>query len=112
MPVFTLNSATGIDTTHSSPSGTYNVGDNIILEALSNRWYVFRGWEITWNGSTRIEVDSHYEFYMPNYDVTVTPISALIEYKILYNYIEWATVNPPNPDRFTIESPTFTSYPS
>lgn len=105
MPVFTLNTNPHIDTTGSSPSGTYNVGDQIILDAYANRWYYFDGFEIAGNGTSYTESESYVELTMPSYDITVTPLSSLIQYNISYNYVDDPTLNP---DYYNTETPTFT----
>ena len=116
MPVFTLNTNPHIDTTGSYPSGTYNVGDEIRLEEDSARWYRFEWFEITGGGTSYIITDpvyweSYYAFNMPNYDVSATPLSSLIQYNIVMNdpYYSYPPerVNP-NVDYYTIETPTFT----
>jgi hypothetical protein len=52
--------------------------------------------------------ESHYEFAMPDGNITVTPLSALIQYNIIYNNIEGAYIAIENPDSYNIETPTFT----
>lgn len=111
MPVFTLNTNPHIDTTGSSPSGTYNVGDQIILDAYANRWYNFSGFEITGNWTSYIESNSYVELTMPSFDITVDALSSLIQYNISMSDLNYSyppeRVNP-NVDYYTIETPTFT----
>jgi hypothetical protein len=42
---------------------------------------------------------------MPDRDVTATPLSEVIEYKIVYRNIDDAVMD--NPDTYTIETSTF-----
>ncbi|MBR4634568.1 hypothetical protein IKO50_06600 [bacterium] len=42
---------------------------------------------------------------MPDRDVTATPLSEVIEYKIVYRNVDDAVMD--NPDTYTIETPTF-----
>jgi hypothetical protein len=42
---------------------------------------------------------------MPDRDVMATPLSEIIEYKIVYKNVDDAVVD--NPDTYTIETPTF-----
>ena len=117
MPVFTLvNNAHVTNYDRTSPSGTYNVGDTIALDSPTlQRWYLLTAWRIIWLNWPQSETIIYnedvlirpYTFSMPNNDVTAEVILNLIEYKILYNNLEWATILP-NPDRFTVETPTFT----
>ena len=114
MPVFTLNTNPHIDTTGSYPSGTYNVGDEIRLMEDTARWYWFEWFEITGGGTSYIITEQvywevYYAFNMPNYDVSATPLSSLIQYNISYNDIGGEPIVIPwNPDFYTTETPTFT----
>jgi len=105
MPVFTLNTNPHIDTTGSSPSGTYNVWDTITLEADADRWYTVEGFEIAGNGASYIEHNIPATLVMPSYDISATPLSALVEYNISYNDVDDPTLNP---DYYNTETPTFT----
>jgi len=42
---------------------------------------------------------------MPSYDISATPLSALVEYNISYNDVDDPTLNP---DYYNTETPTFT----
>ena len=45
---------------------------------------------------------------MPDNDVTVTPLSTIIEYNITYNDADGSPVIVDNPESYNIETPTFT----
>jgi hypothetical protein len=51
-------------------------------------------------------VDNQVVFNMPDRDVTATPLSEIIEYKIVYRNVDDAEVD--NPDTYTVETETFT----
>ena len=80
----------------------------IELEAYVDTWYRFLWWKIiglNWTGISNTSVSSQIVFNMPDRDVTATPLSEVIEYKIVYRNVDDAVMD--NPDTYTIETPTF-----
>jgi len=78
------------------------------LEAYVDTWYRFMWWQIVnlqTSGSSMTTVDNQMVFNMPDRDVTATPLSEVIEYKIVYRNIDDAVMD--NPDTYTIETSTF-----
>ena len=95
---FTLNRATGCDTSASTPSGEYYFGTEITLKAEPSDGYDWHKWSNNVSDKTTT-------FTMPNKDVTVSPVVSLHEYTISY-ILDNGSING-NKTTYTSETNTF-----
>ena len=106
--MFTLVENPNVDIAWSTQSGEKPYDSKIELDVYTNTGYRFIWWQIInlqSSGSSMTTVDNQVVFNMPDRDVTVTPLSETIEYKIVYRNVDDAVVD--NPTAYTIETETF-----
>ena len=98
-----LNKQTGISAV--SGNGTYRHGKNITINAATKTGYRFTGWtdsngkNISSTASSQLTVTE---------DVTLTANAEAIDYTITYDLAGGTLDGKTNPDRYNVETPTFT----
>ncbi|WP_248922328.1 InlB B-repeat-containing protein [Olsenella intestinalis] len=71
---FTLGSASGVDTTGSSATGSYRHGGGMRVVAKVAEGWVWQGWKSSDTTLLADSLDQEYDFPMPMGDVTLTPV--------------------------------------
>lgn len=98
-----LNKQTGISAV--SGNGTYRHGKNITINAAAKTGYRFTGW--TDSNGKNISSTSSSQLTVTD-DVTLTANAEAIDYTITYDLAGGTLDGKTNPDRYNVETPTFT----
>ncbi len=98
-----LNKQTGISAV--SGNGTYRHGKNITINAAAKTGYRFTGW--TDSNGKNISSTSSSQLTVTD-DVTLTANAEAIDYTITYDLAGGTLDGKINPDRYNVETPTFT----
>ena len=82
---FTLGSGTGVSTSGSTASGTYQYGATITLKATANSGYTWSKWTSSNTSLVANKTAANSTFTMPAGNITMTPSATMASYTITYH---------------------------